>query len=322
MPRPIRIEYENAYYHVMNRGGGRRAIFHSEEYFKLFLQTLNEAHQRFGIQVLSYCLMNNHYHLLVKTTEANLGRAMRHINGVYTQRYNRLRKTDGPLFRGRYKAILVEEDSYQLQLSRYIHRNPLDAGIVESLENYPWSSYPVYVGEHPAPKWLYCQEVYDQLAVKRRVRDKYRAFVEMGVDEEIAVFYGKGNQAPYLGSDGFRDWAYQQRNTEDAQVSTRSLQQFRPDLSQVMDSVADCFGVELTSITESQRGRQKENIARWIVMYLGQALCGLKLRQIADQLGLIRTGSIPNMIVKLKLRMSADKRLFKKVNQIKSQYDT
>ena len=80
---------------------------------------LNSAHQRFKLQILCYCLMGNHYHLLVKTPDANLGRAMRHINGLYTRRYNRLRKMDGTLFRGRYKAILVEEDSHQLQLSRY-----------------------------------------------------------------------------------------------------------------------------------------------------------------------------------------------------------
>ncbi len=84
--------------------------------FNAFLSTLEQAHQRFGLQVLCYCLMSNYYHLLVKTPEANLGRAMRHINGQYTQAYNRLRKTDGSLFRGRYKAILVEQDSYQLQL--------------------------------------------------------------------------------------------------------------------------------------------------------------------------------------------------------------
>ncbi|MCP4042362.1 MAG: hypothetical protein GY731_10475 [Gammaproteobacteria bacterium] len=101
----------------MNRGRRRQRIFHDMDYFNSFLQTLEEAHQRFGLQVLCYCLMSTNYHLLVKTPEANLGRAMRHINGQYTQRYNRLRKTDGPLFRGRYKAILIEEDSYQLQLS-------------------------------------------------------------------------------------------------------------------------------------------------------------------------------------------------------------
>ncbi len=85
MPRPIRIEYEDACYHVMNRGRARQKIFHDENYFNAFLSCLSEAHQRFGLQILSYCLMDNHYHLLVKTPEANLGRAMRHINGVYTQ---------------------------------------------------------------------------------------------------------------------------------------------------------------------------------------------------------------------------------------------
>jgi REP element-mobilizing transposase RayT len=113
MPRPLRIEYQDAYYHVMNRGRGRQHIFHDDDYFQAFLKTLEEAHQRFDLQILSYCLMSNHYHLLVKTPQPNLGRAMRHINGLYTQRYNRLKKTDGPLFRGRYKAILVEADSYQ-----------------------------------------------------------------------------------------------------------------------------------------------------------------------------------------------------------------
>jgi hypothetical protein len=126
---------------------------------------------------------------------------MRDINGLYTQRYNRMRKVDGPLFRGRYKAILVEEDSYQLQLSRYIHRNPIEAGLVDRLEDYPWSSYPYYECKISAPEWLYRDEIYSQLTVKSRRREKYRAFVEMGVDEQIALFYGKGNQAPYLGSD-------------------------------------------------------------------------------------------------------------------------
>ena len=134
MPRPLRIEYENACYHVMNRGRSKQKIFHNEEYYQVFLSTLAQAHKRFSIQIQSYCLMSNHYHLLVKTPEGNLGRAMRHINGIYTQRYNRMKKTDGSLFRGRYKAILVEEDSYQLQLSRYIHRNPIEAKVVEQLE--------------------------------------------------------------------------------------------------------------------------------------------------------------------------------------------
>ena len=110
MPRAPRIQYENAFYHVMNRGRGRRWIYHSIAYYEAFLQTLEESHDRFDARFHAYCLMGNHYHLLVETPLANLGRIMRHINGVYTQRHNRLKKTDGPLFRGRYKSILVDED--------------------------------------------------------------------------------------------------------------------------------------------------------------------------------------------------------------------
>ena len=103
MVRPLRIEYEHAFYHVMNRGKGRQDIFCGDGYFQAFLDTVGEAGDRFNAIIHCYCLMSNHYHLLVETPHANLGRIMRHINGVYTQRYNRMKKTDGPLFRGRYK---------------------------------------------------------------------------------------------------------------------------------------------------------------------------------------------------------------------------
>ncbi len=245
---------------------------------------------------------------------------MRHINGQYTQRYNRLRKTDGSLFRGRYKAILVEEDSYQLQLSRYIHRNPIEAGMVEQLENYPWSSYPSYVSNKPAPDWLYRQEIYDQLSIKSRKRERYRAFVEMGVDEEIAAFYSKGNQKPYLGSDTFRDWIYKQRDSEE-EISRTTLQFFRPGIDQVTESVAKHFKVDFESIIISQRGKVNENIPRWVVMYMAQEMCGLKLQEIAEFLGLKRTGSIPTTISKLKSLMANDSKLAKMVKKIKSEYD-
>jgi putative transposase len=127
--------------------------------------------------------MGNHYHLLVKTPEANLGRAMRHINGLYTQRYNRLKNTDGSLFRCRYKAICVEEDSYQLQLSRYIHRNPVVAKLVKLLDEYSWSSYSCYVKNQKVPQWLYPKEIFEQLQVKWNFRVKYRQFVEQGIDK-------------------------------------------------------------------------------------------------------------------------------------------
>jgi len=322
MPRPLRIEYENAYYHVMNRGRGRQNIFHDEEYYNAFLLSLSEAHQRFGLQVLCYCLMSNHYHLLVKTPEANLGRAMRHINGLYTQRHNRLKRTDGSLFRGRYKAICVEEDSYQLQLSRYIHRNPVEAGIVEQIESYPWSSYAYYVKKKKTPHWLYTQEIFEQLHVKTRMREKYRAYVELGIDEEIAKFYGKENQSPYLGSQCFRDRVYKQSKTDELSVAKETHQLFRPRLDEIIKKVGKEFKVSRESIIKNQRGRVVNNIPRWVVLYMAQRYGGMKLKEIAEQLGLKRTGSIPTTIKKLMVVLDGDRKLLRTFNRIKSQYDT
>jgi len=312
MPRPLRIEYENAYYHVMNRGSSGQNIFHSENCYHTFLNTLAEAHQRFGLQVLCYCLMSNHYHLLVKTPEGNLGRAMRHINGVYTQRYNRSHKTDGSLFRGRYKAIIVEEDSYQLQVSRYIHRNPIEAGMVETLDDYPWSSYSYYVTKRKKPQWLYPQDVLNQLSARNQIKKKYKAYIEMGVDEEIKIFYGKGNIMPYLGSDEFRAWAYKKRVTKDEEVTEQERFYFRPSMQVIIEKVAKQFDVTSESILKRVRG--KENIPRWVAMYLCQEIGSHRLIDIALKFGLKRTGSIPVTLAKLKGLLEKDKELQNKLN--------
>jgi REP element-mobilizing transposase RayT len=205
MPRPFRIEYENAFYHVINRGRERQNIFHGEAYFRAFLDTLAEAHQRFGCVVHSYCLMSNHYHLLIETPNANLSRVMRHINGVYTQRYNRLKRIDGPLFRGRYKGILVSQDEYLLQLSRYIHRNPIETTIpmVERLKDYPWSSYPAFVGLREPENWLDVALTY-QFLKHPNPFEGYRHYVMRGVDEQTKRFHTKGNMGTIFGDETFK----------------------------------------------------------------------------------------------------------------------
>ena len=135
MARPLRIEYSGAWYHVMNRGAGHREIYSDDVSRRRFLMLLDDINERYDVEIHAWCLMSNHYHLLVCTPKPNLGRAMRHVDGVYAQWWNRHRGTDGPLFRGRYKAILVDSNSYLLQLSRYIHRNPLEANLVDRAEH-------------------------------------------------------------------------------------------------------------------------------------------------------------------------------------------
>jgi len=310
MPRPLRIEYAGAYYHVMNRGRRREKIFETTRDYQLFLSTLSEAHQRFEIQVISYCLMPNHYHLLIKTPQANLGRAMRHINGVYTQRFNRLRKTDGALFKGRYKAIVIEEDSYQQQVSRYIHLNPVEAKIVKNPGEYPWSSYRDYLQPHESPGWLYSGEILTYFSGSSK---RYQAFVELGVDEEIKNFYGKGNIMPYLGSEEFREWAFNHRNTDEQVLTHSEKNAFKRDINTIIKEVADLFAIPVDSILASQRG--KTNIPRWAAMYICQVKADHRLLDIAKHFGLKRTGSIPNNIAKFRQLMEADKLIKNKINQ-------
>jgi putative transposase len=293
MPRPPRIEYENAFYHVMNRGRGRQMIFHGDEYYSAFLDTLAEAHQRFKCVIHAYCLMGNHYHILLETPNANLSRVMRHINGVYTQRYNRMKCTDGSLFRGRYKAVLVSQDEYLLQLSRYIHRNPIETTIpmVERLEDYPWSSYPAYIGKKKPEDWLERQLTY-QLLKRPEPYVHYCDFVMQGVDEATQKFHEKGNMGAIFADDVFKQWVYEALLPGlEAEGKSRVVQ---PDLSisVVTTAVASHYYTTTQVIRKSTRGPQQENEPRKVAMYLCQALSAAKLWEIADYFNLHHIGSV------------------------------
>ena len=136
MSRPLRIQYPDAWYHVMNRGRRGEKLFEGKKDYETFIELLKDIVEDYKVNIAAYCLMSNHYHLLIQTPKGNISRSMRHLNGVYTQRYNRSHLCDGQLFRGRYKSILIDADGYLLELVRYIHRNPLEAGMVNDLSKY------------------------------------------------------------------------------------------------------------------------------------------------------------------------------------------
>ena len=145
MARPLRIEYEGAFYHVTARGNERRKIYFIKTDYGKFKEYLEGAQEKFGYLLHAYVFMTNHYHILIETPNANIGKIMHYINGSYTNYINRKRDRSGHLFQGRYKAILIDRDSYLLELSRYIHLNPVRANIVEKPENYSYSSYRSYI---------------------------------------------------------------------------------------------------------------------------------------------------------------------------------
>jgi putative transposase len=154
MSRPLRLEFAGAVYHVTSRGDRREPIYLDDEDRRQHLAVLEEALERFDAEVLAYCLMGNHYHLVLHTRQANLSRLMRHLNGVYTQSFNRRHALAGHLFQGRFKALLVDRDAYLLALCRYVERNPVAAGLVREAAEWPWSSYRPHVLAAQAPSWL------------------------------------------------------------------------------------------------------------------------------------------------------------------------
>ena len=152
MARPLRIEYPGAVYHITGRGNERKAIFKDDHDRKAFLSTLQHANNRYNWTCHSYCLMNNHYHLLIETPDGNLSIGMRQLNGIYTQLYNKRHKRNGHLFQGRYKAILIQKDTHLLEVYRYIVLNPVRAGTVGQPDAWKWSSYRATAGrEQPHP---------------------------------------------------------------------------------------------------------------------------------------------------------------------------
>ena len=152
MARPLRIEYEDAFYHITTRGNEQKNIFRDTSDREKFLGYLESATERYCAVIHSYCLMDNHYHLFIQTPAGNLSQIMQHINGAYTTYYNIKRKRSGHLFQGRYNALLVDADTYARELSRYIHLNPVRAGVVEKPGHYKWSSYLSYLHASNKPE--------------------------------------------------------------------------------------------------------------------------------------------------------------------------
>jgi putative transposase len=204
MTRPLRIEYPGAYYHITSRGNERKNIFINSGDRNNFLSCLKSAHQRYGAVIHAFCLMNNHYHLFLETPKGNLSQIMQHINGAYTNYFNIRHKRIGHLFQGRYKAILVEADSYAGELSRYIHLNPVRAGIVDMPEKFSWSSYNCYVGKKKKLNWLTTDFILCYFGNGiLQARKRYQEFVNARINVKYDSPLEQTVASTILGSDHF-----------------------------------------------------------------------------------------------------------------------
>lgn len=185
MARPLRIEFPGAVYHVTSRGNARSNIFFDDQDRKLFLKTLSSAVETYNWLCHAYCLMDNHYHLLIETPDGNLSQGMRQLNGIYTQAFNRRHQTVGHLFQGRFKAFLIEKESYLLEVVRYIVLNPIRAKMVKHPKVWGWSSYQATAGMKKVPDFLTTDWILGRFYKNRKKAQKsYQGFVMDGIKSE------------------------------------------------------------------------------------------------------------------------------------------
>lgn len=307
MARPLRIEYPGAFYHVTSRGIERRSIFHSNADRKRFLSYLASAHERHGVLIHAYCLMDNHYHLLIETPVGNLSKILHHINGAYTTFFNIRHNRVGPLFQGRYKAILVERDAYAQELSRYIHLNPVRAGVVARPDDYPWSSYRYFTVKQPLPEWLSVDFILGYFGTsKKQVHATYRRFVEeiIGVSSDNPM--EQVVASAFLGSDEFIQ-SVQEQYLDKTTMDMRNIPTLRqiarkPTLEEVKDAVTSVVGETIGP-------------SRGICLYVSQFHAGAMLNEIGDYYGM-NGSAVSQANRRFKYKLQKDETLQKIVKEV------
>jgi REP element-mobilizing transposase RayT len=260
MARPLRIEFAGAVYHVTSRGNARQDIVIDDRDRTVFLTVLAQVVDRYGWLCHAYCLMDNHYHLLLETPQANLSQGMRQLNGRYTQAYNRRHHRVGHLFQGRFTAILVEKDAHLLELCRYVVLNPVRAKLVTHPRLWAWSSYRGTAGESTGPAWLSTEWILAQFGMRQReAQRRYRQFVAEGRSGPRP--WGQVQGQIYLGSEEFI--AQHQPDQVIKEIPRRQTQATRPSLRSLFQ----------------RRGGEAR------LIFVAYRQYGYRLREIAEHLG-------------------------------------
>jgi hypothetical protein len=269
-----------------------------------------------NVQISAYCLMPNHYHLLIQTPDGNLSRCMRHINGVYTQRYNCVHDCDGQLFRGRFKSILVDGNSYLLQLVRYIHRNPIRSNLTENMDNYKWSSHVGYISS--AQKWNWLHKEFILSIISPDPVDQinaYKRFVRLDDSEKILQVFESPRRPPFLGGKQFLGWIKETFFEKKREKEVPESVHLAPDISLIKTVVCVYYKIQESVLQRGRRGVSNE--PRDVAIYLTRLLRKEGLREIGIEFGLGNYSSVSSAVDRVKSLMVNNKKLKAKVDKVK-----
>lgn len=307
MARPLRITFPGAFYHITSRGNACKAVFKSRADRLKFLSYLESATERYNAVIHCYCLMDNHYHLLVETPSGNLPQIMRHINGAYTTYFNIKRKRSGHLFQGRYKAILVEKDAYAKELSRYIHLNPVRAGVAEKPGDDEWTSYQAYIEIVPSPEWLTQDLILGYFSRRKATaRKRYATFVNAacGADDDSPMRDAVGGiilgKRPFV--EKIRSGLLVDKPADRDLPALKKLQ-VRPTAS-FIDAVVERFAHE-----------QPPRLVRNLKIYFYRKYSGTTLKEIGRRFG-IGESAVSQVCRRLDERKAGDAVLSRTIGRI------
>jgi len=304
MARPLRLSFENATYHITARGNRRESIFYSEKDRQVFLDKMNETFTKYSFILYAYCLMDNHYHLFLKTPLANLTDGMHYLNSSYANWFRTKYKIAGAVFQGRYRSVLVEEDNYALMLSAYIHLNPVRAGMVKRIEEYRWSSFLDYIGIRKTTiKRLDTSFILRQLdADLDKAAEKYKSFVIGNIDMKSPF------ESSYKGiALGNRSFIEKIKEKIKSVGQKREIRETRSvgscEAEQIISKISEVFEIEKSKIFSKQRG----NVYRSLALYLIKKYSTLSLKEMGKLFNM-DYGAISQAVKRFENKIKKDRR--------------
>jgi putative transposase len=316
MPRRLRIEFEGAIYHVMARGNARQKIVRDDADRQRLIDGLEQAVIRCGWELPSYVVMGNHLHLLVKTPRANLGAGMQSFLSGYAIWSGRRWRRAGHLFQGRYRAEMIEDESYYWTVSRYIHLNPVRAGLVNRPEQWTWSSYPGYRDPRRGQTWVAREQLLKARQGDRGGKDSraaYVRFVEAGLNDPPPPPFHQAVGGWILGSDGFVARLRKLAGATPLKAPIAEARQLASlDLKRILAAVADYYEVEPALLAK----RHDPHMARAVAAWLCRRHTEATLANLAEWLGLSRADSVPNLTRRLEAQLKSRPELLNDLAEI------
>jgi len=315
MARQLRIEIEGGFYHITSRGNLKERIFFADDDRKKFLEILERTKNRYGYILHAYALMDNHFHLLIETPKANISQIMQNINTSYTVYINNKYQRSGHLFQGRYKSIIVDKDSYLLELSRYIHLNPVRSGLVKHPQDYIWTSYLDYVESGRKDRTLV--DIEDTLSYFHRIKVEakklYQQFVEEGIEKNFSPFKNLEGRT-ILGGKEFEEKIRKIFKGEMFNDEIPALKIIKKEMSlkEAMERIEKIYREE--NIDIRKRGRSKQE--RKISIYLTKIISGAKNIEVGKSFG-IKSAAVSNIIKNIEAQMKISKDLENEVNKLR-----